>query len=146
MLIALHYDIATVAPLKSCWAKKIGDGGGDKITVINWRSRVNFGISYREVWEFDIHLNSHLCMLFVFSLQFQSHQIFHVLVVAAAFVHLYGICQMAYYRFHHGTACENWTQGLINPWSPNSDQDQFSPNNIHMLPREMVMRVNKMIT
>lgn len=38
---------------------------------------------------------------------FQSHQIFHVLVVAAAFVHLYGICQMAYYRFHHGTACEN---------------------------------------
>ena len=35
---------------------------------------------------------------------------------------------------------------LINPLSPNSDQDQFSPNNIYMLPREMVMRVNKMIT
>ena len=35
---------------------------------------------------------------------------------------------------------------LINPLSTNSDQDQFSPNNIHMLPREMVMRVNKMIT
>ena len=33
-----------------------------------------------------------------------------------------------------------------NPLSPDSDQDQFSPNNIHMLPREMVMRVNKMIT
>ena len=28
--------------------------------------------------------------------------------------------------------------------SPNSDQHQVSPNNIHMLPREMVMRVNKM--
>ena len=38
------------------------------------------------------------------------------------------------------------TQGTINPLSPNSDQHQFSPNNIHMLPREMVMRVNKMIT
>ena len=35
---------------------------------------------------------------------------------------------------------------VINPLSPDSDQDQFSPNNIHMLPREMVMRVNKMIT
>ena len=30
--------------------------------------------------------------------------------------------------------------------NPDSDQDQFSPNNIHMLPREMVMRVNEMIT
>ena len=34
----------------------------------------------------------------------------------------------------------------VNPLSPNSDQHQFSPNNIHMLPKEMVMRVNKMIT
>ena len=34
----------------------------------------------------------------------------------------------------------------FNPLSPNRDQDQFSPYNIHMLPREMVMRVNKMIT
>ena len=85
-------------------------------------------------------------MLFVFYLQFQSHQIFHVLVVAAAFVHLYGICQMAYYRFHHGTACENWTQGLINPLSSNRDQHQFSPNDIHTLSRDKAMRINKMIT
>ena len=35
---------------------------------------------------------------------------------------------------------------VVNPLSPDSDQDQFSPNNIHMLPREIVMRVNKMIT
>ena len=35
---------------------------------------------------------------------------------------------------------------FINPLSPDSDQYQFSPNNIHMLPREMIMRVNKMIT
>ena len=34
---------------------------------------------------------------------------------------------------------------LLNPSSPDSDQHQFSPTNIHMLPREMIMRVNKMI-
>ena len=34
----------------------------------------------------------------------------------------------------------------INSLSPNSDQQQFSPNNIHMLAREIVMRVNTMIT
>ncbi|PFX18714.1 adiponectin receptor protein 1-like [Stylophora pistillata] len=37
---------------------------------------------------------------------FQSHQIFHVLVLGAALVHLYGICQMAYYRFDQGAVCE----------------------------------------
>ena len=35
---------------------------------------------------------------------------------------------------------------FVNPSSPNSDQNQFSPNNIHMLPRDKVMRVNKMIS
>ena len=35
---------------------------------------------------------------------------------------------------------------IINPLSPNSDQHQFSPNNIHRLSREMVMRINQMIT
>ena len=39
-----------------------------------------------------------------------------------------------------------FTSRKINALSPNSDQHQFSPNNIHMLPRGMVMRVNKMIT
>ena len=34
---------------------------------------------------------------------------------------------------------------LLNPLSPDSDQHQFSPNNIHILLREMIMRVNKMI-
>jgi len=34
----------------------------------------------------------------------------------------------------------------LNPLSPNIDQHQFSPNNIRMLSKEMVMRVNKMIT
>ncbi|XP_068728267.1 adiponectin receptor protein-like [Montipora capricornis] len=37
---------------------------------------------------------------------FQSHQIFHVLVVIAAFVHLHAICEMARYRFDHGAACQ----------------------------------------
>ena len=31
-------------------------------------------------------------------LQFQSHQIFHVLVIAAAFVHYQGLSEMALYR------------------------------------------------
>ena len=34
----------------------------------------------------------------------------------------------------------------INPLSANSDQKQFSPNNIHTLSRDKVMRINKMIT
>ena len=34
----------------------------------------------------------------------------------------------------------------LNPLSPNSDQHQFSPKDIHRLSREMVMRINKMIT
>jgi len=34
----------------------------------------------------------------------------------------------------------------VNPLSPNSDQHQFSPNNIHTLSREKVMRIAKMIT
>ena len=34
----------------------------------------------------------------------------------------------------------------FNPLSPNSDQHQFSPDNIHMLSREMVTRVNQIIT
>jgi len=34
-------------------------------------------------------------------LWFQSHQIFHVLVLAAAFVHYHGISEMAMYRLTH---------------------------------------------
>ena len=41
---------------------------------------------------------------------------------------------------------EVWEWAYINPLSPNSDQQQFSPYNIHMLANEMVMRVNTMIT
>ena len=34
----------------------------------------------------------------------------------------------------------------FNPLSPNGDQHQFSPKNIHTSSREKVMRINKMIT
>ena len=34
----------------------------------------------------------------------------------------------------------------VNPLSPNSDQHQFSPNNIYTMSRDNVMRINKMIT
>ena len=33
------------------------------------------------------------------SLQVQSHQIFHVLVVAAAFVHFYGVSNLQEFRY-----------------------------------------------
>ena len=38
------------------------------------------------------------------------------------------------------------TVSSLNPLSPNSDQHQFSPKDIHRLSREIVMRINKIIT
>ena len=38
------------------------------------------------------------------------------------------------------------TQLFLLTQVPIVNNNNFSPNNIHMLPREMVMRVNKMIT
>ena len=35
---------------------------------------------------------------------------------------------------------------LLNPLSPNSDQHQFSPNNIHRLSSATSMRINQIIT
>ena len=35
---------------------------------------------------------------------------------------------------------------MFNPLSPNSDQHQFSPDNIRTLSRDAVMRIDKMIT
>ena len=45
---------------------------------------------------------------------------------------------------YFATVC--YWQNPINPLSPNGDQCQFSPNKIHRLSRDKVMRVNKMIT
>lgn len=44
-----------------------------------------------------------------FDIWFQSHQIFHVFVIAAAFVHYHGITKMAMYRMSIG-ACANPAQ------------------------------------
>ena len=46
-----------------------------------------------------------------------------------------------------GEEIRQWiNKTVLDHLSPNSDQHQFSPNHIHMLPREIVMGVNKMIT
>ena len=52
------------------------------------------------------------------------------------------LCHL-YRNLHPG----NHTSGprTINPLSPNGDQQQFSPNNIHTLSRDKVMRINKKI-
>jgi len=47
----------------------------------------------------------------IFVIQFQSHQIFHVLVIAAAFVHYHGITEMAMHRMTIGD-CTNPSQVL----------------------------------
>lgn len=44
-----------------------------------------------------------------YDIQFQSHQIFHVFVIAAAFVHYHGITEMAMYRMTIGD-CTNPSQ------------------------------------
>ena len=44
------------------------------------------------------HCTSHTNPNHLLVLQFQSHQIFHVLVLVAAFVHYHGISEMAMYR------------------------------------------------
>merc|ERR1719348_2123 len=40
-----------------------------------------------------------------FDIWFQSHQIFHVLVIAAAFVHYHGMANMAVYRLTKAGMC-----------------------------------------
>ena len=42
--------------------------------------------------------------------------------------------------------CHTTMQQHLNPLSPNSDQDQFSLNDIHTLSRDLVMRIYKMNT
>jgi len=49
-------------------------------------------------------------------LQFQSHQIFHVLVVAAAFVHYHGISEMAMYRMSVGS-CDAQNDPPLEFWT-----------------------------
>ena len=48
--------------------------------------------------------------------------------------------------FDHRSEEQTLFQSYFNPLSPNSDQHQFSPNNIHTFSRNKVMRINEMIT
>ena len=41
---------------------------------------------------------------------------------------------------------ELYTVFAVNPLSPNGDQHQFSPNDIHTLSRDKVMRIDRMVT
>ena len=41
--------------------------------------------------------------------------------------------------------CLNRVESCFNPLSPNSDQNQFSPNNILVLSTDKAMRINKII-
>ena len=59
-------------------------------------------ISTRRVFLLFTMIFRHL----TFHLQFQSHQIFHVFVVAAAFVHYHGISEIANYRLTFGDCLE----------------------------------------
>lgn len=47
-----------------------------------------------------------------FDIWFQSHQIFHVLVIAAAFVHYHGMTNMALHRLTKAGECNNTSQKL----------------------------------
>jgi adiponectin receptor len=45
-----------------------------------------------------------------FDIWFQSHQIFHVFVVAAAYAHYHGICKLASYRLTIGDCLSAHTE------------------------------------
>ncbi|CAG7815672.1 unnamed protein product [Allacma fusca] len=44
---------------------------------------------------------------------FHSHQLFHILVIAAAFVHYYGICEMAMHRLAHGECDDHPYEAIV---------------------------------
>ena len=55
------------------------------------------------VWELhELSYFKRINSVFVWSLQFQSHQIWHVFSLAAAFVHYHGIMKIANYRLTQG--------------------------------------------
>ena len=47
---------------------------------------------------------------------------------------------------HTLSVCKMNFLSLFNPLSPNSDRQQFAPNDVHTLKRDKVMRISKMIT
>ena len=47
--------------------------------------------------------------------------------------------------YHDEVLCIIRVSDWLNPLSPNSDKQQFSPNNVHTLSRDKVVRILKMI-
>ena len=62
-------------------------------------------MKFRDLKVSSVLFYSQLVEIFIIFFQFQSHQIFHVLVVVAAFVHLHSCCEMALYRIELGRNC-----------------------------------------
>ena len=71
-----------------------------------------------------------ICLCFFFSFRTQIHPALCLLFLSAD---------------EKRKLCVNRVESCFNPLSPNSDQHQFSPNNIHILSTDKVMRINKMI-
>ena len=46
--------------------------------------------------------------------------------------------------YHDEVLCIIRVSDWLNPLSPNSDKQQFSPNNVHTLSRDKVVRILKM--
>ena len=54
--------------------------------------------------------------------------------------------ELQFSRTEYHFVCHTTKQQHFNPLSPNSDQDQFSHNDIHTSSRDLVMRIYKMNT
>ena len=63
-----------------------------------------------------VHLGFLIIFLFNFLLQFQSHQIFHMFVIAAALVHYRGIQIISHYRLTNPHCPLEWHLDLILQW------------------------------
>lgn len=53
----------------------------------------------------DLVMYAFLHSLLVSPLQFHSHQLFHIFVVAGAFVHFHGVSNLQEFRFMIGGGC-----------------------------------------
>lgn len=71
-----------------------------------------------DIWVSEISYLMILICLFVF--QFQSHQIFHMFVVIAAFVHYHGISEMAVNRLSAGSCAEQLAAKWPEIYGPNA--------------------------
>ena len=55
-------------------------------------------------------------------MQVQSHQIFHVMVVIAAFIHYHGLNVLAVYREEIGQCIQEFDEEIV-PYTPAMDED-----------------------